>query len=173
MIEKVIGCALMGIEGQKVEVEVNISRGAKFLLVGLPDNAVKESHYRIAAALKNIGYKIPVKEIIINLAPADLKKEGSAYDLPIALGILCASQQIKPGIFNDYLVMGELSLDGVLRPVKGVLSMAMKAKKMGLKGIIIPQKNILEAQLVKGIDIVAPRNLKELLNHFLEKRKIK
>ena len=173
MIEKVIGCALVGIEGQKVEVEVNISRGAKFLLVGLPDNAVKESHYRIAAALKNIGYKIPVKEIIINLAPADLKKEGSAYDLPIALGILCASQQIKPGIFNDYLVMGELSLDGVLRPVKGVLSMAMKAKKMGLKGIIIPQKNILEAQLVKGIDIVAPRNLKELLNHFLEKRKIK
>ena len=122
---------------------------------------------------KNIDFKIPVKEIIINLAPADLKKEGSAYDLPIALGILCASQQIKPGIFNDYLVMGELSLDGVLRPVKGVLSMAMKAKKMGLKGIIIPQKNILEAQLVKGIDIVAPRNLKELLNHFLEKRKIK
>ena len=112
MIEKVIGCALVGIEGQKVEVEVNISRGAKFLLVGLPDNAVKESHYRIAAALKNIGYKIPVKEIIINLAPADLKKEGSAYDLPIALGILCGSQQIKPGIFNDYLVMGELSLDG-------------------------------------------------------------
>lgn len=173
MIEKIIGCALVGIEGQKVEVEVNISRGAKFLLVGLPDNAVKESHYRIAAALKNIGYKIPVKEIIINLAPADLKKEGSAYDLPIALGILCASQQIRPGIFNDYLVMGELSLDGVLRPIKGVLSMAMKAKKMGLKGVIIPQKNILEAQLVKGIDIVAPRNLKELLNHFLEKRKIK
>ncbi len=100
MIEKVIGCALEGIEAQKVEVEVNISRGAKFLLVGLPDNAVKESHYRISAALKNIGFKIPVKEIIINLAPADLKKEGSSYDLPIALGILCASGQIKLGLFN-------------------------------------------------------------------------
>ena len=119
MIEKVIGCALEGIEAQKVEVEVNVSRGAKFLLVGLPDNAVKESHCRISAALKNIGFKIPVKEIIINLAPADLK-EGSAYDLPIALGILCASGQIKLGLFKDYIVMGELSLDGNLRPVRGV-----------------------------------------------------
>jgi len=106
MIEKVIGCALEGIEAQKVEVEVNVSRGAKFLLVGLPDNAVKESHYRISAALKNIGFKILVKEIIINLAPADLKKEGSAYDLPIALAILCASGQIKLGLFKDYVVMG-------------------------------------------------------------------
>ena len=95
MLEKVIGCALHGLKGEKVEVEVNISRGAKFLMVGLPDNAVKESHYRIAASLKNIGYKIPVKEIIVNLAPADLKKEGSSYDLPIALGILSASKQIK------------------------------------------------------------------------------
>ena len=96
MIEKVIGCALFGLDGQKVDVEVNVLRGARFLMVGLPDNAIKESHFRIAAALKNIGYKIPVKEIIINLAPADLKKEGSAYDLPIALGILSASEQIIP-----------------------------------------------------------------------------
>ncbi len=106
MIEKITSCALEGIESQKVEVEVNISRGAKFLLVGLPDNAVKESHYRIAAALKNIGYKIPVKEIIINLAPADLKKEGSSYDLPIAIGILSASGQILHGLFKDYIIMG-------------------------------------------------------------------
>ena len=172
MIEKVIGCALEGIEAQKVEVEVNVSRGAKFLLVGLPDNAVKESHYRISAALKNIGFKIPVKEIIINLAPADLKKEGSAYDLPIALGILCASGQIKLGIFKDYVVMGELSLDGTLRPVRGVLSMAIKAKKLGMKGIIIPANNLEEASLVKGLNIIGVKSLQQLIDHFLDKKPI-
>ena len=170
MIEKVIGCALEGIEAQKVEVEVNVSRGAKFLLVGLPDNAVKESHYRISAALKNIGFKIPVKEIIINLAPADLKKEGSAYDLPIALGILCASGQIKLGLFKDYVVMGELSLDGTLRPVRGVLSMAIKAKKSGMKGIIIPANNLEEASLVKGFNIIGVKSLQQLIDHFLGKK---
>lgn len=172
MIEKVIGCALEGIEAQKVEVEVNVSRGAKFLLVGLPDNAVKESHYRISAALKNIGFKIPVKEIIINLAPADLKKEGSAYDLPIALGILCASGQIKLGLFKDYVVMGELSLDGTLRPVRGVLSMAIKAKKLGMKGIIIPSNNLEEASLVKGLNIIGVNSLQQLIDHFLDKKLI-
>ena len=172
MIEKVIGCALEGIEAQKVEVEVNVSRGAKFLMVGLPDNAVKESHYRISAALKNIGFKIPVKEIIINLAPADLKKEGSAYDLPIALGILCASGQIKLGLFKDYVVMGELSLDGTLRPVRGVLSMAIKAKKLGMKGIIIPANNLEEASLVKGLNIIGVKSLQQLIDHFLDKKLI-
>jgi len=172
MIEKVIGCALEGIEAQKVEVEVNVSRGAKFLLVGLPDNAVKESHYRISAALKNIGFKIPVKEIIINLAPADLKKEGSAYDLPIALGILCASGQIKLGLFKDYVVMGELSLDGTLRPVRGVLFMAIKAKKLGMKGIIIPSNNLEEASLVKGLNIIGVNSLQQLIDHFLDKKLI-
>ena len=172
MIEKVIACALEGIEAQKVEVEVNVSRGAKFLLVGLPDNAVKESHYRISAALKNIDFKIPVKEIIINLAPADLKKEGSSYDLPIALGILCASGQIKLGLFNDYVVMGELSLDGTLRPVRGVLSMAIKAKKSGMKGIIIPARNLEEANLVKGINIIGAKSLQQLIDHFLGKKVI-
>jgi magnesium chelatase family protein len=172
MIEKVIGCALEGIEAQKVEVEVNVSRGAKFLLVGLPDNAVKESHYRISAALKNIGFKIPVKEIIINLAPADLKKEGSAYDLPIALGILCASGQIKIGLFKDYVVMGELSLDGTLRPVRGVLSMAIKAKKLRMKGIIIPANNLEEASLVKGLNIIGVKSLQQLIDHFLDKKLI-
>lgn len=172
MIEKVIGCALEGIEAQRVEVEVNVSRGAKFLLVGLPDNAVKESHYRISAALKNIGFKIPVKEIIINLAPADLKKEGSAYDLPIALGILCASGQIKLGLFKDYVVMGELSLDGTLRPVRGVLSMAIKAKKLGMKGIIIPANNLEEASLVKGLNIIGVKSLQQLIDHFLDKKLI-
>ena len=166
MIEKVIGCALIGLDGQKVDVEVNVLRGAKFLMVGLPDNAVKESHYRIAAALKNIGYKIPIKEIIINLAPADLKKEGSAYDLPIALGILSASEQIIAINLKEFMIMGELSLDGEIRPVKGVLSMALKAREMGLKGIVIPYDNLLEASLVKGIDIIGAKNLKDIINHF-------
>ena len=166
MIEKVIGCALIGLDGQKVDVEVNVLRGAKFLMVGLPDNAVKESHYRIAAALKNIGYKIPIKEIIINLAPADLKKEGSAYDLPIALGILSASEQIISKKLKEFMIMGELSLDGEIRPIKGVLSMALKAREMGLKGIVIPYDNLLEASLVKGIDIIGAKNLKDIINHF-------
>tara|TARA_B100001287_G_scaffold63385_1_gene51468 strand:+ start:7396 stop:8913 length:1518 start_codon:yes stop_codon:yes gene_type:complete len=172
MLEKVIGCALHGLRGEKVEVEVNISRGAKFLMVGLPDNAIKESHYRIAASLKNIGYKIPVKEIIVNLAPADLKKEGSSYDLPIALGILSASKQIKTNEICDYMVMGELSLDGMLRPIKGVLSMAVKAKEMGLKGLVIPYENFNEASLVKNIQIIGAKSLKEVIEHFSQNKKI-
>ena len=173
MIEKVIGCALFGLDGQKVDVEVNVLRGARFLMVGLPDNAIKESHFRIAAALKNISYKIPVKEIIINLAPADLKKEGSAYDLPIALGILSASEQIIPFELNQYMIMGELSLDGEIRGIKGVLSMALKAKEMGLKGIVIPKENIPEASLVKGIEIIGAQNLKEIISHFCDNNPIK
>ena len=172
MIEKIIGCALFGLKGEKVDVEVNVSRGAKFLMVGLPDNAVKESHYRIAAALKNIGYKIPIKEIIINLAPADLKKEGSAYDLPIALGILLASEQIISKELNKYMIMGELSLDGKIRPIKGVLSMVVKAKEMGLKGVIIPFENLNEASLVNNIEIIGSKNITEIINHFCKDIKI-
>jgi magnesium chelatase family protein len=172
MIEKIIGCALFGLKGEKVDVEVNVSRGAKFLMVGLPDNAVKESHYRIAAALKNIGYKIPIKEIIINLAPADLKKEGSAYDLPIALGILLASEQIISKDLNKYMIMGELSLDGKIRPIKGVLSMVVKAKEMGLKGVIIPFENLNEASLVNNIEIIGSKTITEIINHFCKDIKI-
>lgn len=166
MLEKVIGCALFGLEGLNVDVEVNVSRGAKFLLVGLPDNAVKESHYRISAALNNIGFKIPIKEIIINLAPADVKKEGSAYDLPIALGILSASNQVELNNLNLFMVMGELSLDGMIKPIKGVLSMALKAKEMGLKGIVVPKGNVSEAVLVKGIEVIGVSSLKQVLAHF-------
>ena len=126
MIVKVFGCSLSGLDGLQVTVEVNVSRGAKFYMVGLPDNAIKESHQRITAAVKNIGMKIPIKEIIVNLAPADIRKEGSAYDLTIAIAILTATGLIpKNNIISDYLIMGELSLDGFLRPVKGVLSMAI------------------------------------------------
>ena len=167
MITKVYGCALNGIEAQLITIEVNINRGARIYMVGLPDNAVKESHQRISSALQNVGCKIPVKEITINLAPADIKKEGSAYDLPIAIGILSASNQIKIiDQIQDYLIMGELALDGDVRSIKGVLSIASYAKNNGFKGLILSSKNAKEAALIKGIDIYGVDNIKEIVSHF-------
>ncbi|MDG2343491.1 MAG: YifB family Mg chelatase-like AAA ATPase [Flavobacteriales bacterium] len=167
MMVKVYGCSLFGLCGLQVTVEVNVSRGAKFYMVGLPDNAIKESHQRISAALKNIGMKIPIKEIIINLAPADVKKEGSAYDLTIAIALLSATEQIPINeIISDYLIMGELSLDGFLRPVKGVLSMAILAKRNGFKGIVVPDENANEASLVEGIEVLPINHIKDLINHI-------
>ena len=133
MLVKTYGCAVFGIEATIVTVEVNISNGVNFFLVGLPDSAVKESQQRIQAALKNNGYKVPIKEITVNMAPADIRKEGSAYDMTIALGILAASEQINSEKVSDYLIMGELSLDGSLQKLKGVLPIAIEAKKLGLK----------------------------------------
>ena len=169
-MKKIIACAVDGIKGIIVDVEVHVERGAKFYLVGLPDNAVKESHYRITAALKNIGLKIPVRHIIINLAPADIKKEGSAYDLPIAVGILLASNQIAFDDVERYLIMGELSLDGAIKPVKGILPMALKAKEIGLKGIIVPKENEDEALFLNGIEVIPLSNLKELLEKLKSKK---
>ena len=173
MMVKVFGCSLYGLNGLKVTVEVNVSRGAKFYMVGLPDNAIKESHQRISAALKNIGMKIPVKEIIVNLAPADLRKEGSAFDLTIAIGILAATGQIDiNGFLSKYFIMGELSLDGNLRSIKGVLSMAVLAKKNGFRGIVVPYDNANEASLVDGIEVIPVTNLKDLINHINRIQKI-
>jgi magnesium chelatase family protein len=166
---KVYGAAVNGIGAQIITIEVNISRGAKIYMVGLPDNAVKESHQRIAAALKNIGYKIPVKEITINLAPADIKKEGSAYDLTIAMGIVIASGQLNKQInLSDYIIMGELALDGELRPIKGMLSIASHAKKMGFKALVVPIKNANEAALISDLTIYGANNIKEVIDHFNE-----
>ncbi len=174
MMVKVFGCSLSGLSGLKVAVEVNVSRGAKFYMVGLPDNAIKESYQRISAALKNIGMKIPVKEIIVNLAPADIRKEGSAYDLTIAIAILSATNQLPINkIISDYLIMGELSLDGFLRPVKGVLSMAVLAKKNGFKGVIVPSQNKNEASLVDGIEVLPVTHIKDLINHIIGSKNIK
>lgn len=150
---KTFGCAVYGINASTVTVEVNIDTGINFHIVGLPDSAVKESQQRIDAALKNNGYKIPGKKITVNLAPADIRKEGSAYDLPIALGILSASGQIQTEILSDYIVMGELSLDGILRPVRGSLLMAIHAKEAGYKGVILPAENAHEASVVQEIDV--------------------
>lgn len=173
MMVKVFGCSLSGLDGLQVTVEVNVSRGAKFYMVGLPDNAIKESHQRITAAVKNIGMKIPIKEIIVNLAPADVRKEGSAYDLTIAIAILTATGLIpKNNIISDYLIMGELSLDGFLRPIKGVLSMAVLAKRNGYKGIIVPSENASEASLVEGINVLPISHLTELIGYILGNKKI-
>ncbi len=129
MLVKTFGAAVQGINSSLVTIEVNISQGINFYLVGLPDNAVKESQQRIDAALKNIGYKIPGKKITINMAPADIRKEGAAYDLPLAIGILAASGQISENIISEFIIMGELALDGELRSIKGVLPIALEAKK--------------------------------------------
>ncbi|MEN8927382.1 MAG: YifB family Mg chelatase-like AAA ATPase [Flavobacteriales bacterium] len=166
MLVKTFGCAVFGIEATIVTVEVNISNGVNFFLVGLPDSAVKESQQRIQAALKNNGYKIPVKEITVNMAPADIRKEGSAYDMTIALGILAASEQINPEKVSDYLIMGELSLDGSLQPLKGVLPIAIEARKHGLKGIILPKQNAKEAAIVDGMDVYGAENIKEVIDFF-------
>lgn len=167
MLVKTYGSAVYGVEALTITIEVNIGKGAKFFLVGLPDNAVKESHQRISAALKNNGYRIPVKEITINMAPADIRKEGSAYDLPIAIGILAASGQIiSDENIGKYIIMGELSLDGILRPIKGALPIAVKAKEEGYKGVILPKDNAEEAAIVDGIDVIGISEINEVIQFF-------
>jgi len=132
MLVKVYGSAVFGVEATTITVEVNIDKGIGYHLVGLPDNAIRESSFRIAAALQNNSYKLPGKKITVNMAPADLRKEGSAYDMTLALGILAASSQIKAPKIEEYIIMGELSLDGSLQPIKGALPIAIKAKEEGL-----------------------------------------
>ena len=166
MLTKVYGSSFFGIDATIVTVEVNINKGIGYHLVGLPDNAIKESSYRIAAALDNNGYKLPGKKITINMAPADMRKEGAAYDLTIALGILAASNQIKSETIGDYIILGELSLDGSLQPIKGVLPIAIQAKKEGFKGLIIPQQNAKEAAIVTGLEVYGVTSILEVINYF-------
>lgn len=164
MLVKTFGAAVQGIAATIVTIEVSVSQGIRFLIVGLPDNAVRESHERIASALNCYGKRIPGKQIVINMAPADIRKEGSAYDLPLAVGILAASQQIKSDRIADYLIMGELSLDGGMKPVKGALPIALKAKEAGFKGLIIPYQNAKEAAVVKGIDVYGVKDISEVIS---------
>ena len=166
MLIKVFGSAVFGVEATTITVEVNIDQGVGYHLVGLPDNAIKESSYRIAAALKNNGYKLPVKKITINMAPADLRKEGSAYDLTLAVGILAASRQIKSEDVSQYVIMGELSLDGSLQPIKGALSIAIKAKEEGFTGIMLPMQNVKEAAIVEGINVYGIDNVLQVIDFF-------
>jgi magnesium chelatase family protein len=165
MLSEVLSASIIGIDAYPVEVEVDItSRGLPhFSMVGLPDAAVKESKDRVRAALKNIGFHFPLKQITVNLAPADLKKEGSSFDLPIAVGIIAAEGVLEPASTAGYLFTGELSLNGAIKPVRGALSMAMRAREMGLKGIIIPEENASEAAVVKDIPVFGLKSLPDVI----------
>jgi len=170
MLVKVIGGSVQGIHAVRVTVEVNVCTGVKYYIVGLPDTVIRESFQRIEAALKNNGLRMPRQKIVINLAPADLKKEGSAYDLPIAAGILAASDQLDASKLNEYMIMGELSLDGYLQPIKGILPLTISARQEGLKGIIIPAGNVVEALMVDGISVIGLNSIGDLLKFFNEGR---
>ncbi|MGD0710131.1 MAG: YifB family Mg chelatase-like AAA ATPase [Bacteroidales bacterium] len=166
MLVKTYGGCVHGVNATTITIEVNIDSGVAFFLVGLPDNAVKESHQRIEAALKNIGHKIPGKKITINMAPADIRKEGSSYDLPIAIGILAADGKINAENIGQYIIMGELSLDGSLQPIKGALPIAIQAKKENFKGFILPKHNAMEGAIVSGLDVYGVENIIEVIDFF-------
>jgi magnesium chelatase family protein len=168
MLTKVYGSAVFGVDATTITVEVNIDKGIGYHLVGLPDNAIKESNYRIAAALQNNGFKIPGKKITINMAPADMRKEGSAYDLTLAMGILAASGQIKADNLDRYIIMGELSLDGSLQPIKGALSIAIQARKEGFKGFILPNDNAKEAAIVNDLEVYGVETIAQVIDYFNE-----
>ena len=153
MLVKTYSAAVNGLEVTTVTVEISLMRGVMFHLSGLADAAVKESHDRIVAALQNNGYKFPVADITINLAPADLRKEGSGYDLPLAIGILAAMEKVNAGILDKYMLVGELGLDGRLQPVRGALPIAIRARKEKFKGLIVPKQNIREAAVVNNLDV--------------------
>lgn len=164
MLVKTFGCAVFGIHAHTITVEVSIGQGAKFILVGLPDNAVKESGQRINTALKEIGFKIPRRGVTINMAPADIKKEGAAYDLTLAVGILAADEKIALDKLTQYIIMGELSLDGSIKPIKGILPIAIRAKEDGFKGLILPEENTQEASMVEGIEVISVKHLSEVID---------
>ena len=168
MLAKVYSSAVFGVDAYQVEVEIDLASGLPaYTVVGLPDSAIRESKDRVAAAIKNSGYFLPNKRITVNLAPADVKKEGSSFDLPIAIGILAASEQVKGEKFLEYYIAGELSLDGAIRGIPGVLTMALEAVRAGKRGIVVPRDNAAEAGVVEGVDVIPPKNLRELVD-FLD-----
>ncbi|KAA6300423.1 MAG: Competence protein ComM [Candidatus Ordinivivax streblomastigis] len=166
MLVKVYAATLQGVHATLITIEVNCSKGVKFFLVGLPDVSIKESHERIISALEFNDLKFPRKQIVVNMAPADIRKEGAAYDLPLAIGILAGSEKIKDDKVSDYLMMGELSLDGTLKSVRGVLPIAIKAKEDGFKGIILPKVNAREAAVVSGLEVYGADNIGDVIRFF-------
>ena len=170
MLVKTFGAAVTGIDAITITIEVNVTRGIRFFLVGLPDNAVKESQQRIESVFKETGHKWPGKRIVVNMAPADTRKEGSAYDLPIAVGVLAADEQITSSRISDFMMMGELSLDGSIHPIKGALPIALQAKADGFKGFIVPKANAREAAVVKGLNVYGVESFREVVD-FLTGRK--
>lgn len=167
MLAKTFGSAVYGVSASTITIEVNVSQGAHFYMVGLPDSAVKESEQRVESAIKHLGFRMPRQKVVVNLAPADIRKEGSAYDLPIAIGVLKASEQLFSDNVEKYILMGELALDGLLRPIKGVLPIAIEARKQGFKGFILPKENATEAAIVNNLDVIAVESLQEAID-FLE-----
>ena len=172
MLTKVYAAALQGIDATIITIEVNSSRGIKFFLVGLPDSAVKESHERIMSALQVNGYKFPTRQIVINMAPADIRKEGSSYDLPLAIGILASVGEIKDEKLSKYLIIGELSLDGSLQPIKGALPIAISAREQGFEGLILPKQNAREAAVVNHLKVYGVENIKEVIEFFNDQREL-
>ena len=172
MLVKVYAAALQGIDATIVTIEVNSSRGIKFFLVGLPDSAVKESHERIISALQVNGYRFPSRQIVVNMAPADIRKEGSAYDLPLAIGILASAGEVSEEKLSRYLIMGELSLDGSLQPIKGALPIAISARSQGYEGFILPKQNAREAAVVNNLHVFGVENIKEVIEFFNGEREL-
>ncbi|MBR5204691.1 MAG: YifB family Mg chelatase-like AAA ATPase [Bacteroidaceae bacterium] len=172
MLVKVYAAALQGIDATIVTIEVNSSRGIKFFLVGLPDSAVKESHERIISALQVNGYRFPSRQIVVNMAPADIRKEGSAYDLPLAIGILASAGEVADEKLSKYLIMGELSLDGSLQPIKGALPIAISARAQGYEGFILPKQNAREAAVVNNLHVYGVENIKEVIEFFNGEREL-
>ncbi len=170
MLVKLFGAAVQGIDATIITIEVNSSRGCMFYLVGLPDSAVKESHQRIISALQVSGYKMPTSNIVINMAPADIRKEGSAYDLPLAVGMLAASETISDEKLSRFLIMGELSLDGSIQPMKGALPIAIKAREESFEGLIVPAQNAREAAVVNNLNVYGVTHIKEVIEFFSGKR---
>jgi len=171
MFSKIYSSATIGIDAYIVEVETHSEKQIpNFLIVGLPDSAIKESRERVTAAIKNSGFQFPLKKITVNLAPADIKKEGSAFDLPIAIGILNSAEMLNTDFLETTVMLGELSLDGTLRKIKGALSITVEAKEKGFKQIILPKESAKEASIVEGIDVYGLENLSEVIE-FLNGKK--
>lgn len=173
MLVRTYAAAVLGIEATTITIEVSISPGTRYFIVGLPDNAVKESMQRVESALVQAGYKMPRQKILLNLSPADLRKEGTSFDLAIAIGILAASKQISVEELENYLILGELSLDGMVQLVKGALPIAIKAKKEGYKGLIVPVANAREAAIVNGFEVYGVKNISDAIEILSGRSKLK
>jgi magnesium chelatase family protein len=166
MLVKTYGSAVHGIKATTITIEVSVSQGINFFLVGLPDNAVRESQQRIVTAFESIRQKMPKKRVVINMAPADIRKEGAAYDLPLAVGIMAASEVIRPDELSEFVIMGELSLDGSVKPIKGILPIAIQAREEGFKGLIVPHDNAREAAVVNNLEVYGVENLGQVVDFF-------
>ena len=173
MLVKTFGSAVYGVEAIAATIEVNVTAGQHTFVVGLPDNAVKESIQRVESAIKSNDYYMPRTKLVVNLAPADIKKSGSSFDLPIAIGVLGATEQIEnPESLKDYVIMGELSLDGSIQPIKGALPIAIQARKENFKGLIVPKQNAREAGMVNNLKVYGVEHMNEVINFFKDENSL-